>query len=346
MLVLFLFLLILLVGVFLVSANVLGKYFNSEIMQTKYRLLAFLFLISLGVVVLIISSGFTGFNPYLRYIVVTLLWLISRLVMTLHKITLYKSRLNSGDWKKCIWQLVVIKLTILAVILVGQKANLDYMEITLISCIVGDYLVVLINWIEEAGSLFIKWIGSLGDQIVLFHQNFYNIVRNIFREIIFRTSGEKMHLTGQDYHDISPVASKANDIHFINSSGSPAGESNSNHNQEVPIDPLLGNNKEIPVDPLLNDQEVPPVDHKLGNIWIKLYQANYQVTVIQGRSFMKFADRLTLEEYLYLKRKYQWAYPNCVFSHKMQIAHNWTQVGVKPEYIQNIRDLAFPRRSN
>jgi len=58
---------------------------------------------------------------------------------------------------------------------------------------------------------------------------------------------------------------------------------------------------------------------------------------------MKFADRLTHEEFLYLKRKYQLAYPKCVFSHKMQIAHNWTQVAIKPEYIKNIRDLAYPK---
>jgi len=74
-----------------------------------------------------------------------------------------------------------------------------------------------------------------------------------------------MHLTGEDYHDITPVGSKANNIHFMNSSDS-SGESNSNHNQEVPVNPVLGENQEVPVDPFLSDQEVPPVDHRLGNI--------------------------------------------------------------------------------
>lgn len=71
------------------------------------------------------------------------------------------------------------------------------------------------------------------------------MVRNILREMINRTNGDKMYITGEDNNYSSSAGSKANDIHFMNSSNCSAGESN-NHHQEIPVDPVLCKDKQVP----------------------------------------------------------------------------------------------------
>lgn len=331
---------------FIIIILAYSLFWPLKVKYLRYRL-PLIFLILTGLLLfLFFNMNLNIIGDNLWYFVMIAFWLILRLVITLYKITLYKSVLNAADWKLYIIKLVIIKLTILTVIYVARKANLGFGEIILILYIAGDSLVVLINCIEELASLPGNWFSWLANQIVLIHQNFYDIVRNILREIINRISGEKMYQTGQDNNSSFGQGSKVNNIHFMNSSGVLQGGSNSG-DAKIPVDPvLLGKNQEVAsMNPTGgNDQEIPSWDHKLGHIWYKLHTANYQVTVVEKRSFMKFADRITYEEFLYLKQRYQTAYPNCPFSHKMGLANKWSQVGVFQEYIDNIRDLAYPDR--